>query len=242
MLWVMRARVVVVCGARGGVGATTAAAVGAIVAARTEEKVLLCDFDSLGPGIDVALGVEAQQGFRWSDFARLTAPPEVELIKDRLPSVSALDVLACSHENLDEVWPIAALVLPVLVDRYSLLVVDAPRGCLPRIAELLSEGASRIDASSVTWALVCTNDVYSVRAARKVKSLIPGRLQLIVREEVDSSGGLKSAQVADALECATYSRFPFDRRLRRAIVQGEFSQYCAATLKGSSTNDWFTDR
>lgn len=123
--------VIGVLGGSGGVGASSFAAVLAVVAGRS----LLVDLDVCGGGIDVALGVEAEPGVRWSGLhvggGRLDA---AELLA-RLPRWGPVSVLPA---DVPEVDPAAVLQLLDVAAAAAPVIVDLPRaGCAERAAAFL---------------------------------------------------------------------------------------------------------
>jgi hypothetical protein len=115
-----------VVGGSGGVGASTFAAVLAVVAGRS---VLV------GGGIDVALGLERVEGARWSGLRVAGGYLEPRLLAEGLPRAGPCAVLAADTAEIDsdaveQVLDAAATLGPV--------VIDLPRAsCAERAAALL---------------------------------------------------------------------------------------------------------
>src|SRR3954469_13289994 len=82
--------VVGVTGGSGGVGASTFAAVLAMVA----RPAVLVDLDPVGGGADVLLGIEAHPGARWSGVRLDGGRLEPTLLADGLPRWRDVAVLA----------------------------------------------------------------------------------------------------------------------------------------------------
>lgn len=123
--------VVGVVGGSGGVGASTFAAVLALVAAPS----VLVDLDVSGGGIDVVLGIEQAPGARWSGLRLAGGHLDPMALDEGLPRAGPTAVLAADTAALD-----AAAVLQVLDAAVSLgsVVLDLPRAACPeRAAGLL---------------------------------------------------------------------------------------------------------
>ena len=90
-------RLIALVGGTGGVGCSTLAAGMAIVAARTGRRTLLLDCDPLGGGIDLLVGAERIDGWRWPGLA--FASGELGDVADQLPRIDGLDVLAMARSS-----------------------------------------------------------------------------------------------------------------------------------------------
>ena len=184
---------VCVVGGAGGVGASTLATGLVVTSARAGSSTLLVDGDHLGGGIDLLLGAEHVDGWRWSRLA--AARGYLGDLGEQLPSVEGVDLLAMDR------WPVSADVLqPEQVSavaswatrRYDLAVWDVPRTLGHAAAEVLRRAERTL--------LVVQADVRGVAAAA---TLVP-RLQaacsglgLVVR--LSRTRGLGAATVVDTL-------------------------------------------
>lgn len=254
-------------GGRGGAGASSAAALSAAalsgarlpgsIRARPRpktsligdfdnlESVVFCDFDPLGAGADVTLGVETRSGFRWHDFAGLSEAPSSQLLVGALPKVAGFELLAWGEARPEEVWASAHLVLTALTQRQNqtceadqaaceqtpqpkgvCFVFDVARSQVGQARALLDKTSMRS-----VWFVVCPTDVPSVHSTAKLKSILPLDIELITRE--NRSGGVSTQQVAEALliPATSVHHVEFDSRLDRAMTRGEFVSYCQSRPK-----------
>lgn len=154
-------------GGSGGVGASTFAAVLALVAAPS----VLIDLDVAGGGIDVVLGIEQAPGARWSGLRLAGGRLDPALLADGLPRAGPVAVLAADTVAVD-----SAAVLQVLdaAGELGCVVLDLPRAsCAARAAGLL-----RCDLVVV----VARADVAGLVAAHATVSALPDRpIGLVVR-------------------------------------------------------------
>jgi cellulose biosynthesis protein BcsQ len=115
--------VIGVVGGSGGVGASTFAAVLAVLAGSSARGVpsLLVDLDLAGGGIDVVLGIEAVSGARWSGLRVDGGHLDPDDLVDGLPRAGPCAVLACDGVELraaavEQVLDAAIAAGPVVVD------------------------------------------------------------------------------------------------------------------------------
>jgi secretion/DNA translocation related CpaE-like protein len=116
--------VIGVIGGSGGVGASTFAAVLAVLAgagASAAGPSLLIDLDVVGGGIDVVLGIESVPGARWSGLRVDGGHLDADDLVDGLPRAGPCAVLACDTSALHpsavgQVLDAAAAIGPVVVD------------------------------------------------------------------------------------------------------------------------------
>ena len=85
-------RMICVTGGTGGVGASTLAAALACVAARQGERSMLVDTDRRGGGLDLLIGAERVDGWRWPRLVR--ARGHLGDLAEQLPRVDGVDVLS----------------------------------------------------------------------------------------------------------------------------------------------------
>jgi secretion/DNA translocation related CpaE-like protein len=91
-----RARVIGVIGGRGGAGASVLAA-GLALTAVARGPAWLIDLDPLGGGADAGLGAELRIGARWSDLGVLTGRLSPAGLRNAVPEVHGVSVVAISH-------------------------------------------------------------------------------------------------------------------------------------------------
>lgn len=169
-----RGAVLGVVGGSGGVGASSFAAVLAVVAGES----VLVDLDVAGGGIDVVLGVEAAAGARWSGLRLAGGRLDPGLLLDGLPRAGPCAVLAADAATLD-----AEAVLQVLDaarSAASVVVLDLPRAQCPERA------AAVLHCDLVV--VVARADVAGLVAAHAMVSALPQiPLGVVVRRaEIDA--------------------------------------------------------
>jgi secretion/DNA translocation related CpaE-like protein len=201
--------VVGVLGGRGGVGASTFAAVLAALAGRTG-GALLIDLDAAGGGIDVALGIESVPGARWSGLHVAGGHLDPADLLAGLPRWGPCSVLAADLPELD-----AEAVLQVLAAASAAapVVLDLPRApCAERAAGLL-----RCDLVVV----VSRADVGGLVGAHAVASSLPEvPVGLVLRR-----GAVASASAAELVGLPLLGEIrgggaPLDpRRLPRGLAR-----------------------
>lgn len=122
-------RLLCVVGGSGGVGASTFAAGLAFVGARMGQRTMLVDADPLGGGLDLLVGAERVDGWRWPRLA--SARGHLGELGGQLPQVDGVDVLSMARGETDPQGPDAEQMTSVVlsaVRSHRLTVVDVPRG------------------------------------------------------------------------------------------------------------------
>lgn len=225
-------------GARGGAGATSAAALAAASlaspsAADLSSAVVLCDVDPYSAGADFALGLEAQPGFRWHDLASRPQPIAPALLVDALPTVASFEVLAWGEAELAQVWAHAASIVSSLRDRLidgklpgGRFVLDVARSEVKSVGDLLA----KLDIKS-RWFLVAETDVISVHSAARLRKVLPESCELMIR--ANRVGGVSARQVIEALAvpAGLAHQVDYDPQFSKAFIRGEFGSYCHARPK-----------
>ncbi len=205
------APVVAVIGGSGGVGASTlAAALAQLSADRGNAGAALVDADPLGGGIDLLLGAERVQGWRWP---RLNAAEgHLGDLRGYLPVVDGVSVVSMARGvDLDLAREPLAAIVSALRAWHSLVVLDPGRSKQPTARE-----AVRLSSRQL---LVVSAGVRGVAAARQtVASYALDKAELVVRR---SGGGLPSALVAEALGLPVLAELPQEPRLVGAAERGE---------------------
>lgn len=213
-------RVLAVVGGSGGVGASTCAAGLAVVGARLGRRTALVDVDDQGGGLDLLVGAEAEDGWRWPRFAG--ARGFLGDLHGQLPHSDGVDVLSTARGLVGAVTPTAAplgaeplrAVLLSLTRTHELVLVDLPRALGPPSREALRQADDVL--------LVVRADLRGIAAARELaRELVPAcaRLSVLVRE--GRSRGVDPDAVADALELPYGGRLPFDAGLPVAAERGD---------------------
>jgi secretion/DNA translocation related CpaE-like protein len=151
-------RMICVTGGSGGVGASTLAAALAFVAARRGERSALVDTDRRGGGLDLLVGAERVDGWRWSRLAR--ARGHLGELGEQLPCVDGVDVLSMGRgENAELAAEQLRAVLESMRRSHDATVVDVPRGLGQDLLEAMS--------ADTAWLLVARDDIRGVAAGRE---------------------------------------------------------------------------
>jgi len=202
-----------VVGARGGVGASTLAA---LVAARGSRRsaTVLVDLDPAAGGLDVLVGLEESGGARWPDLAQARGDIAGLDVVALLPRWGRVAVLSADRARPGPVDPmVAADVLRALVGVAGLVVAD-----LGRAAVL---GGDAPVAAFDRVALLAARDLRSVAGALALREALlrdAGDVGLVVRGP--APGGLGAAELAEAVDLPVLWSGRADRTLVRAAEQG----------------------
>jgi secretion/DNA translocation related CpaE-like protein len=192
------ARLIALVGGAGGVGCSTVAAGLSFVAALRGHRTLLLDCDPLGGGIDLLVGAERIEGWRWPQLA--SASGELGDLTDQLPQVDELDILSMARGPQSPQPPIGKdpglqqieSVLSSATRSYDLVVADLPRALDDGSAELLRQAHHVV--------LVVPATIRGIAASRRVSvdltALGPSPVVLVRRVRFS---GIASEAVADAL-------------------------------------------
>jgi hypothetical protein len=122
--------VIGVVGGSGGVGASSFAAVLAVVAGPS----VLIDLDVTGGGIDIVLGIEGTVGARWSGLRVAGGHLDPEVLAAGLPRAGPCAVLAADSDALD---PAAVSQVLDAASALGPVVLDLPRASCPERAAAL---------------------------------------------------------------------------------------------------------
>lgn len=181
--------VIGVVGGSGGVGASTFAAVLAVVAGPS----LLVDLDCAGGGIDVVLGIEQVPGARWSGLRVAGGNLDPGSLAAGLPRAGICSVLAADVPSLD---PDAVLQVVGAAERAGPVVVDLPRAAVP-------ERAAALVCCDLVVVLART-DVSGLVAAHATVSALPELpLGVVVRH-----GEVAAAEAADLVGAPLLGELP----------------------------------
>ncbi len=200
-------RVIGVCGARGGVGASVLAAGLARVGSR-RGPVALVDLDAGGGGLDVLLGIEELTGPRWPDLRLARGVVPGAEVLGLLPLWGQVSVLSADRRR--PAPPAADVVCDVVTSlaEHADVVLDLAR--LHDAADL----AARCD----DVVLLVTGDVPAVAGASAVLGRLgPGRVPRLV---VRTGGALDAGTVGRALGLPVAHELRPDRTLPGAVLHG----------------------
>ncbi len=226
-------RLLAVVGGSGGVGTSTTAAGLALVAGRRGTPTALVDLDEGGGGLDLLLGAEQQDGWRWPRLAG--ARGFLGDLRGQLPVVEGVDLL-----SVDRVPAVAsrltaeaveAVLLSLLRSR-GLVVVDLPRE--------LTAAASAVLRQADEVMLLVRADVRGVAAGRTAaKALLPACASLRVLVRCGRHGLVVGDAAAEALGLEAAGVVRDDPAVARAAERGEaparvprsvLARGCAAVL------------
>lgn len=200
-----------VVGARGGVGASTLAA---LVASRSSRRTatVLVDLDEAAGGIDVLVGLEEEDGARWPDLAQARGGVDGRDVVALLPRWGRVAVLAADRARPVPVDPTVAVdVVSAVATASGLVVVDLGRAAVLAGHPVLGR-CDRV-------ALVAGRDLRSVAGALALSgTLRDADVGLVVRGP--APGGLGARELADAVGMPVIWAGRADRGLVRAAEQG----------------------
>lgn len=203
-----------VVGGSGGVGASTLAAGLAMVAAQAGDRAMLVDADPLGGGIDLLIGAERIDGWRWP---RLTgARGHLGDLAGQLPRVDGVDVLSMSrgeHDPQPDAEQMKA-VLSSAARSHDLAVVDVPRA-------LTAAGREALRRADAVMLLVQA-DLRGIAAGRQIaRQLDDACTALGVLVRTTRSAGVGAHAVAEGLELPLLGTVSDDPSLRTAVERGD---------------------
>ena len=152
-------RTICVTGGSGGVGVSTLAAGLAFAAARSGQRTALVDLDPDGGGLDLLVGAERLDGWRWPRL--MAARGHLGDLEDQLPCVDGVEVLSMGRgvEAVRPSFEAVRAVLGSLTASHELTVVDVPRPLDSDQVEPLSTAGA--------WLLLVRDDLRGVAAGRE---------------------------------------------------------------------------
>ena len=206
-------RMICVTGGSGGVGTSTLAAALAIVAARQGERSVLVDTDLRGGGIDLLVGAERVDGWRWSRLSR--ARGHLGELGQQLPCIDGVDVLSMDRgEDAELGAEQLQAVLESVRRSHGVTVVDISRDLGMDLVKAIPARAA--------WLLVARDDIRGVAAGRervgglREAGICPG---LVVRR--GRAGMLDPHSVADGLGLELAGTLSNDPGLVLAAERGD---------------------
>ena len=237
------APVVAVLGGSGGVGASTLAAGLALAGAgrreessgagRREESrgaAALVDVDALGGGVDLLMGAERADGWRWPKL--WAAEGYVGDLREYLPCVDGVSVLSMARETGANLAgePLIAIVQS-LRRSHRLVVIDVGRSLTPAAREAVRLASCQY--------LVVAPDVRGIAAADQVlRAYHPDRPEVVVRRG-RGQGGVAST-IRDLLGCDVVAWLPKAPGLASSADRGDppgrsagraYERVCRALVK-----------
>lgn len=169
-------RTVCVTGGSGGVGTSTLAAALAVASARGGERSVLVDLDPGGGGLDLLVGAERLDGWRWPRLAG--ARGHLGGLGDQLPCIDGVDVLSMGRggEAVSPAPEALRAVLGAVLAGPGVGVLDVPHHLGGELLE--------VAATVQTWLVVVRDDLRGVAAGRQRVAELAGagvRPGLVVR-------------------------------------------------------------
>jgi secretion/DNA translocation related CpaE-like protein len=202
------APILAVFGGSGGAGASTLAAALALAASQQGQSSALVDLDPLGGGIDLLLGIERAQGWRWPSLR--TAEGHVGDLRGYLPQLDKVTVVSMSRESDVDVTtePLRAIIA-TLRRSHDLVVIDVGRN--------LSTASSEAARISTRRLLLAVSSVRGIAAAAQVRQRFGlDEAELVVR-------GHQAGTVADVLGLPLAGRIPHNKALPAAADRGDLA-------------------
>ncbi|WP_240666244.1 septum site-determining protein Ssd [Oerskovia turbata] len=222
------AAVVGAIGARGGAGTSTVAAALADGLRRAGRRTVLVDLATRGGGIDVLLGIDHQEGPRWSDLRDARGAVDGPALAGLLPAWQHVPVLSAHRADpvtLDD--GVVVDVCSALADACDVLVLDLPRSVLEGAADAAGAGSgshAALVGACDTLLLVTPLDLPAVAGAVATADLATrhgaGRaLRLVARRP--APGRLDPWDVSDVVGLPLAGIVPWDRGHAARVERGE---------------------
>ncbi len=205
------APVVAVLGGSGGVGASTLAAGLALASAARDGGAALVDVDVLGGGIDLLMGVEQSEGWRWPSLRG--AEGYVGDLRDYLPTADGVSVLSMAREAATDLSrePLAAITQSLRRTRGA-VVIDVGRSLTAAAREAVRLATCRY--------LVVAPGVRSIAAADQVvRAHQHERVEVVLRS--GRGAGAAPGVIRKVLGCDVVARLPNDPGLGPAADRGD---------------------
>jgi secretion/DNA translocation related CpaE-like protein len=207
-------RTVCITGGSGGVGTSTLAAGLAFVAGRAGRRSVLVDLDPTGGGLDLLVGAERLDGWRWPRLA--AARGHLGDLADQLPSVDGVDLLSMGRgtESVEPAPEAVRAVLATLTVSHELTLVDVPRPVDADQLEPLSSAAA--------WLLVVRGDLRGVTAGReRLRTLERAGIHPGVVVRTGRSQRIDPASAAEGVGADLYAVVADDPGLALAAERGD---------------------
>ena len=227
-------QIIAVIGACGGAGVSTLACGMARAARADGHDVLLVDADPFSAGIDLILGADQAHGSRWGDVVTMKGRLHPQSLRDALPSVHGITVLAPDRERAVPLTAEAMThVLDAGVTAFDRVIIDLPCAMGPDIEVALAHAASTIFVTPAHVIATCRAKVVAQYVMQHSTTL-----QLVVRSVRD---GLDAAVIAEALALPLAHTIEHRPRVVEAINTAEppdadeiFAKACQAIVQPTS--------
>ncbi|RKF27798.1 septum site-determining protein Ssd [Micromonospora globbae] len=212
---VAAARIVAVIGGRGGAGASILAGGLAVTAARARLRTLLVDADPLGGGLDLVLGWEQMDGFRWPALTGADGRVDAPALVRSLPREGDLVLLSWDRGDL---LPLPAPAMAATLDAArrgrDFVAVDLPR-------QLDDAAVVALQAADRAYVVVPAELRATAAAARVAASAAPHCADLSVIVRGPAPGRLRADEVARALNLPLAGTLRPEPAITRGLERGE---------------------
>lgn len=230
------AYVVAVVGGCGGGGASVLSAGLAVTAAGGGRRVLLADLDPLGAGADLTLGVADVPGLRWPDLASARGRLPGGSVREALPRLDDLAVLAWGRGEPIDLPPRAVdAVLAAARRAHDLVVID-----LPRAAD--AAAATALAVADELLVVVPARLRATASAAQLVARWSPSAPETKVVVRSVSREALAARTVADALGVRLALQMRDDPRLDVDLARGEAPGLRSRSPLRQAAEQWLARR
>lgn len=200
------ARIVAVSGGSGGVGASTFACALSQVGAARGLRAAVVDLDPLGGGLDLLVGAETAEGWRWPELS--SASGHLGALSGRLPNVAGVDLVSAGRTPGEPPLEAIRSVVQALSASHQVVVLDLGRGRAP------------LSWPELHHLVVVGGDVRSTMAARaQVETQGLRGVEVVVRR--GSGRRVEPRLVEESLGLPVVGELPDDRRVARAMEAGE---------------------
>jgi secretion/DNA translocation related CpaE-like protein len=208
-----RARVIGVVGGRGGAGASVLAAALALTAAARGAAAWLIDLDPLGGGSDAGVGAELRTGARWGDLGVLTGRLSPAALRDAVPVVHGVAVVATAHPAVDPAAEAVRAVVSAAARGPGVVVLDLARHRTAAQDEAVAELDDLLVAVPA--------EIRAILAAGRVIDALaptPAVPRVVVRRTTDT---LPTPEVLRGMRLAFAGELPDEDRVRDAAQLGD---------------------
>lgn len=213
-------KVLAVLGARGGAGASVFTVAVGLTALNAGNNTLVVDCDPRGGGLDVVLGAETEQGYRWPDLqlsaGRIAATALHEGLPIRQKGNAHLTLLSGARKGEGPAPDAVAAVIEAGRRAGEVVVCDVPR-------QLEAASWSAIDRADLTI-IVTPAELRAAITAKQLAHELKKRgatPQLIVRGP--SPGGLRADEISATTGVPLLTTMRPEPHLAQSLERGEFN-------------------
>jgi Flp pilus assembly CpaE family ATPase len=185
------------------------------VAARSGPRSVLVDLDPGGAGLDLLVGAERLDGWRWPRL--IAARGHLGDLSDQLPCVDGVDLLSMSR-GADAIMPepeAVQAVLGALTASHELAVVDVPR-------HLSAIHLEPLTSSAAAWLLLVRDDLRGLAAGReRLRTLESVGVHPGLAVRTGRSRRIDPQSVAEGVGADLYAVLPDEPGLLLAAERGD---------------------